>query len=346
MAHNAEVVTFQGSQLHVSRFAKRSEADDAFEGLGFHYASVLFKKDSHGWWSLSKSYGLSRSVEGIVEARTRERDAEEAAGDEVGGARIVGSVVARKKKNSQGRQFTLLELRFVVRGAEASESTSTTKSRRVVFASVERFSKALRAVGTNEAEIADFRKAASKSAASCVKSEDSDDEVPALSGTATEMLEGALASDEKRVEAWLEASGAVEAAVPRLGCGVKGVGTYGGKAKVSCACLDLVALRGALRTGAPEVNVLLIPPSGNSAGTGALFDVVLDCPAHALALELESLRFGAFCLLDEALREKNESRGGEALPPFPRRYAKRSFATFGTPLTGHELEDRRTALAH
>ena len=49
MAHNGEVVSYQGtSSLHVARFAKRSEADAAFDALGFHYASVLFKKDCSG----------------------------------------------------------------------------------------------------------------------------------------------------------------------------------------------------------------------------------------------------------------------------------------------------------
>ena len=95
----------------------------------------------------------------------------------------------------------------------------------------------------------------------------------------------------------------------------------------------------------------------------ALFRVVIDCPAHSLAVELESQRFQAFVDLDEALRERRarprdapdgrydsvEAALAESFapapPPFPRRYAKRSFATFGSPLTGHELEDRRSALA-
>ena len=46
------------------------------------------------------------------------------------------------------------------------------------------------------------------------------------------MLETAAQSAASAVEAWLDASQAVEKAVPRLGCGSKGVGTYGGKAKV------------------------------------------------------------------------------------------------------------------
>lgn len=67
MAHNGEVVSYQGtSSLHVARFAKRSEADAAFDALGFHYASVLFKKDSHGWWSVAKTYGLHGARSGTA----------------------------------------------------------------------------------------------------------------------------------------------------------------------------------------------------------------------------------------------------------------------------------------
>ena len=70
----------------------------------------------------------------------------------------------------------------------------------------------------------------------------------------------------------------------------------------------------------------------------ALFRVVIDCPAHSLAVELESQRFQAFVDLDEALRERRarprdapdgrydsvEAALAESFapapPPFPRRY--------------------------
>jgi len=245
MAHNGEVVSYQGtSSLHVARFAKRSEADAAFDALGFHYASVLFKKDSHGWWSVAKTYGLQRTVDSLIAARGRERDLEDASTDDQAAAHVRGSVVARRRKTPQGRQFTILELRFVRRGRSLS--------RQVVFASVDRFTKALRAFGQTEGDIAEFRGAAAKAAVCCV-APDSDDEAPSLSATATEMLETALAADCAAVEAWLDASQAVEKAVPRLGCGSKGVGTYGGKAKVGAGSLDAATLRKALETGAPEV---------------------------------------------------------------------------------------------
>ncbi|KAH8046323.1 serine/threonine kinase [Aureococcus anophagefferens] len=206
-----------------AEFAKRSEADAAFDALGFHYAPCSSK-------------GLARLVERREDLRPpahgrqphrrpRERDLEDASTDDQAAEHVRGSV-ARRRKTPQGRQFTILELRFVRRGRSLS--------RQVVFASVDRFTKALRAFGQTEGDIAD------------------DDEAPSLSATATEMLETALAADCAAVEAWLDASQAVEKAVPRLGCGSKGVGTYGGKAKVGAGSLDAATLRKALETGAPE----------------------------------------------------------------------------------------------
>ena len=92
MAHNGEVVSYQGtSSLHVARFAKRSEADAAFDALGFHYASVLFKKDSHGWWSVAKTYGLQRTVDSLIAARGRERDVEDASTDDQAAEHVTGA---------------------------------------------------------------------------------------------------------------------------------------------------------------------------------------------------------------------------------------------------------------
>ena len=54
--HAAEIVVAYGS-WSVRKFSKRSEAQAAYDALPYYHASVLFKKDSLGWWSVAATYG-------------------------------------------------------------------------------------------------------------------------------------------------------------------------------------------------------------------------------------------------------------------------------------------------
>lgn len=100
---------------------------------------MLFKRDSLGWWSVAQTYGVKSAVAALVSRRNSERDAEDVA--RLSRRAICGGAVARRRKNEHGRQFTVLELRFLRRGADGAPR------RRTVRASVDRFAAALAARG-------------------------------------------------------------------------------------------------------------------------------------------------------------------------------------------------------
>ncbi|KAH8056529.1 hypothetical protein JL722_7365 [Aureococcus anophagefferens] len=317
-AHTAEIVT----HVETVKFAKRSEAEEAFQLLSWRHASVLFKKDSHGWWRVARSYGLAARVQRIVDKRAAERDAEDR-----DPRHLVASVVARRRRNAKARQFTVLELRFVARGEDGA------RVRRTVFAGVDRFVDALEAFGIDGGATAGFKREAEKAAHCCVNP-DSDDEAPTLSAAATDMLEEAVCRFPYQIQLWLEAVAAVEAAVPALACDESGVSTYGGVARVASSALTVECLCAVLRGGGPDAAV-----AGNRGAGGALgFDGALDCPSLALSVDLPRCTLARLEALEAALEDA--AAGAWILPVFPKRWVKRDFARFDDRLDRLEAADR------